>query len=214
MLKKIISLTLILALVFMLNITASAVSVSIDGSVFELQSVTIEGSILVPFRDVFEGLGAEITWDPVSRTGIAKVGDFRVVSAVGERFLIINGERRDMAVETQIIENKIFVPIRAAAEALNCTVTYDAATSAVVVEKGQLPMSLGDVFRGIISAKGWDGSHIAMQIGETVDINGVLCAVITAYSDSGVVGTFVVSYDFVYIYEVTENGYIPLPITR
>ena len=212
MLKKIILTTLIMVLVFAFGITASAVTVSIDGNSSDFQSVTIDGSILIPFRDVFEGLGAEVSWDPASRTGIARVGDFRVVAAIGERFLIVNGERRDMAVETQIIEDKIYVPVRAAAEAFNCVVTYDAETGTVVIEKGQLPISLGDVFRGIISAKGWDGMHIAFSIGDTVNINDVDFAEVTAYSDSGVVGVFAISYDLSYVYELTDGGYIPCPI--
>ena len=113
-----------------------------------------------------------------------------------------------------IINDKIYLPIRAAAEAFNCTVGYDEATATVVITKGELPWSLGDVFRGIIRIKGWENRQIAMQIGETVNINGIDCAVVTAYSEDGAIGNFAVSYDFAYVYEQTIEGSVNLKLTR
>ena len=202
MFRKSAVFALIIVVISLFYITAFAAPVSVDGN------------MLVPFRDIFSILGAEVYWDPISRTGSATIGDFRVGSAVGERFLIVNGERFDMPVATQIIEDKIFVPVRACAEAFRCTVGYDSASGTVVITKGALPWSLGDVFRGIISAKGWVGAHVALQVGDTVDVNGISCATVNAYSEYGLVGSFAVSYDLAYVFELVDGWYSPLNISR
>ena len=214
MLKKIIALVLITVIISSFYINVSAATVSVDGNCVELESVSVDGSVLVPLRDIFELLGAEVGWNAESRTGTASVGDFRVFAAVGERFIVVNGKRREMPLETQIISDKIYIPIRAAAEALNCTVGYDEATATVVITKGELPWTLGDIFRGIISIKGWEHMQIAMQIGDSININGIDCALITAYSDNGAIGNFAVSYDLAYVYEQTIEGSINLKLSR
>ncbi len=214
MFKKLTAFILIIVIISSLYITASAVSVSVDGNISEFDSVTVDGSILIPLRDMFELLGAEVSWNPESRTGTATVGDFRVVAAVGERFLLVNGERRDMAVETQIVDDKIFVPVRAAAEAFNCIVSYDEETKAVVIDRGELPWSLGDVFRGIINIKNWQYMNIALQIGDTVFIDDIECAEITAFSENGEIGRFAVSYDYSRVFELTVEGPLNLKISR
>ena len=214
MFRKLLAFLLIFSILAMFNIAAYAAPISVDGTVYEIEDIMVEGSMLVPFRDIFSVLGADVSWDSVSRSGKATIGDFKVVSAVGERFLVVNGERFDMAVETQIINDKIFVPIRACSEAFRCTVGYDASTGMVVITKGVLPWSLGDVFRGIISAKNWEGVHVALQVGDTVDVGGVPCASITAFSEFGPVGYFAVSYDFAYVFELVDGWYIPFHITR
>ena len=112
-----------------------------------------------------------------------------------------------------MIDGITYVPLRTVAEALGSTVSYDEERRMIVIEKGELPWTIGDVFNGIMSMKGWYGD-IAFSIGETVNIDGVDCAKITAYDDNGAVGEFAVSYNFADVFDLSDGAQDRLYLCR
>ena len=83
---------------------------------------------MYPLRECMEMLGAEILWDDVIKTAIAKLDGKRVEFPVGKKEYVANGQRivvDDIAAYVDTSVNLTFVPIRYAAEALGFTVGWE-----------------------------------------------------------------------------------------
>lgn len=87
--KKIISLILVLVLCASLVVptfAAGGVSVYLDNAKmqFDVEPIIVGGRTLVPMRAVLEKLGAEVFWDPVTRSAMAKKGDVEVAFTIDD----------------------------------------------------------------------------------------------------------------------------------
>ncbi|MEG2584225.1 MAG: copper amine oxidase N-terminal domain-containing protein, partial [Oscillospiraceae bacterium] len=89
--------------------------------------------ILVPMRDIFEALGAEVTWDDGTRTATGIKDDIQVSITINENTLVKNGEKIELSVSSKLINEKTMVPIRAISEAFEATVTWNDETSTVSI---------------------------------------------------------------------------------
>ncbi|MEG1442119.1 MAG: stalk domain-containing protein, partial [Oscillospiraceae bacterium] len=89
--------------------------------------------ILVPMRDIFEALGAEVTWDDGTRTATGIKDDIQVSITINENTLVKNGKKIELDVSSKLINEKTMVPIRAISEAFEATVTWNDETSTVSI---------------------------------------------------------------------------------
>ncbi len=92
-----------------------------------------EGRVLVPLRDLFEAVGAKVTWQETTRTVVATRGDRTVEIGIGSAVAKVNGRPIPVDVPAEIIGGKTMVPLRLAAEGLGADVFWDAATATVSV---------------------------------------------------------------------------------
>ncbi len=213
MFKKLISLALSAALSFTVFTSASAMPVMVNGDDIEMDSRIMNDTAFVPVRNILEVLGAEIEWHAETQTVIAWISTTKATLKNNTDYITVNGVRNDLGAAVQVIDGTTYVPLRAVAEALGSTVSYDEERRMIVIEKGELPWTIGDVFNGIMSMKGWYGD-IAFSIGETVNIDGVDCAKITAYDDNGAVGEFAVSYNFADVFDLSDGAQDRLYLCR
>lgn len=100
---------------------------------FDQNPEIIEGHTLVPVRAVFEQAGAKVDWNQDTQTAIIAKGDYTVTIKYGESALYRNGERIDIEMPATMINNRILIPVRAIAEAMNFAVTWDGHHSMVLV---------------------------------------------------------------------------------
>lgn len=91
----------------------------------------------LPFRAVFEALGAEVDYYHPTRTAFAIRGDVRVDIPIGDDKIYItrNGEVEvlQMDVETFTKNGRTYVPVRFVAQALGCLVEWDQKNLTVVI---------------------------------------------------------------------------------
>lgn len=114
------------------------ISIVVNGHEVHTDSdpVIVSGRTLVPIRAVAEELGYTVGWD----------GDTRCISMVSPNqndnvymFIDDNNVYRDYGgsskidVAPQIINSRTYIPLRAAAEAMNCEVEWDAASRTVII---------------------------------------------------------------------------------
>ena len=205
MLKKFISLALSAVLSFTVFTSASAMSVMVNGDDIEMDSKIMNDTAFVPVRSILEILGAEIEWHTETQTVIAWISTTKATLKNNTDYITINGVRSNIGATVQVIDGTTYVPLRAVVEALGNTVSYDDEHHRVVIIKGELPWTIGDVFNGIISMKGWDGD-IAFSIGETINVENIDCAKIIAYGDNGALGEFAVSYNFADVFDLSDGA--------
>ena len=169
MFKKIAVFVLSAVLVFSAFTAASAMTVRIDGTETDITSEIWDDVAFVPVRSILEAFGAEINWYGSTQTVVAWISTTKVTFKNNTDYITVNGEVKDLGAHVRVIDGTTFVPIRAVAEAIGCSVSYDDESKAVVIERGELPWTIRDVFGSIMSMKGWEGD-IAFSIGDTVEI--------------------------------------------
>ncbi len=99
-----------------------------DGKTIEFdQKPIIQNSrTLVPFRKIFEALGADVYWNNDTQQVRAVRNGTEISFVIGEKVLLIN--QKDtiiMEVKPQIINSRSMVPLRAVSEALGADVSWD-----------------------------------------------------------------------------------------
>lgn len=80
---------------------------------------------MIPVRYVGNALDATVTWNAADKTVTVKSGDDTVVFTIGSNEMLVNGERKTIDTAAVIKDNRTMLPLRAAAEAIGATVTYE-----------------------------------------------------------------------------------------
>ena len=128
--KKIITLLSILALSS--NITSAApstVKVMINDKplVTDTQAIIRNNRTMVPFRAVFESLGAKnISWDEPTQSIVGSDGNITLKLVIGSYDIDVNGNISSMETPPMIIISRTMIPLSAVSNALGAKVTWDA----------------------------------------------------------------------------------------
>ena len=128
---------------------SSAVSIQLDGKpVLQGRSALINSVTYVAIRDfadLFEGF--EVSWDEKTRTAVVTKGTHVVTATVGDKYVYAQGRCFYTIEPIMIINDSMFLPVRAIAKALGVDVSWDNATRSVTLENtGILPRSGSDFY--------------------------------------------------------------------
>lgn len=95
--------------------------------------VVENGTTLVPFRDVLEEMGAEVSWEAESKTVTCTLGDKSVSLSIGSDIITTDNGNVKLDVPAQIIDTKTYVPLRAISEGLGAQVNWDAENKTISI---------------------------------------------------------------------------------
>ena len=98
--------------------------------------VDAAGRTQVPFRLTMETFGCTVDWDNDTRTAMAEKDGTKVEVPVGRDYLIINGKRADIDTTAQLVDGRVYLPIRPVLEAFDASVTWNSKDHLVVVTTG------------------------------------------------------------------------------
>jgi hypothetical protein len=114
----------------------STAGLYVDGKQIVLSSpmLIINSSSMLPMRDFFEALKADVVWDGKNRSADVKKGDIYVTFPIDSRVITKNDRQYEIDIPATIINNVTYIPIRAAGESLGYKVTW--ADNRVYMEKG------------------------------------------------------------------------------
>lgn len=139
--KRVIVLLIGLILSFFLpgNVQAEAREklIFIDGQQLITQPAPFltNNRLFVPFRAIFEAVGAEVHWDEKSRKIVAYKGQTELEMIIGSSTAYINGQPTVLDVAPQIVAGRSFVPLRFVGDALGSAVDFDQASGWVFVNE-------------------------------------------------------------------------------
>lgn len=89
--------------------------------------------VFLPVRFVAENLGAEVKWDAASGTATIISEEATIILTTNSNIITINGKSAEMDVAPEIVSERMMLPIRYVAEALNCKVEWYADTQTAVI---------------------------------------------------------------------------------
>lgn len=103
-----------------------------------MEPVSIDGRVLVPAREVFEPLGANVQWDQGARKVIIDYKDITMILTANETDVRLNEEIVQLDVPAKIINDKVMIPIRFVSETLGFDVTWVGSTYSVYINDGSV----------------------------------------------------------------------------
>lgn len=122
-----------------------SIPVFADGSdvKFDVPPVIKHGRTLIPVRAVTNALGAEVDWNPETKTVTVTKAVYD--SASGETItvieinldsdiILVNGKEVKIDMPAQMVNNRTMVPLRFIALALNKSIEWDAESGAIIIE--------------------------------------------------------------------------------
>jgi len=185
--KKIYSLlfSALLAVTPCTTMGATTINIQVDGKTlsFDQPPIIENGRTLVPLRGIFEALGAEVTWNDLTKTAFATKGNTLIFLDIGSTVMHKNGTDIPLDVPAKIYNNRTLVPARAISEALGATVEWNDITKTVSISSNANNPSLPDTNKNIIllEEKATDGTVLvnvsyAYPKTDTAILNGFFSA--------------------------------------
>ena len=135
---------------FMLTGTTSFadtnVNIQIDGKRMQngAGAIIMENRTMVPFRAVFEELGADmIQWDKETKTITGVKGDTTIILSIGNNVCFVNGEPQTVEVPPVILNSSTLVPLSFISEKLGYHVGWHANSKTVKIMSEEYYLSVG-----------------------------------------------------------------------
>ncbi|OMF87587.1 stalk domain-containing protein [Paenibacillus sp. FSL R7-0273] len=100
---------------------------------FQVPPIQQNGSVLVPFRALFEAMGLKVDWDPKTQTIKGSKPGTLIKLTVGSTTAEINGNQKKLTVAPSIINSSTYVPLRFIGEAVGAKVNWLADIQAVII---------------------------------------------------------------------------------
>jgi peptide/nickel transport system substrate-binding protein len=119
---------------------------------FDVKPVIEEGRTLVPFRAIFEALGADVTFNNSTRVVAGTRGANSITMTLGQRAANVNGRATTLDVAPKIIDSRTMVPVRVIAETLGVVVGWDGDARRIDLNDATWPPRGGSITAGMISA--------------------------------------------------------------
>lgn len=116
------------------------IAIQLDGQniqVGEVAPIIVDGRTFVPFRVLFEAMGATVDYDDASRTVKAERDGLNISFVIGEKSVTIaegeNTTTEQIDAASFIRDGRTLVPVRFAAQALGASVGWDAENRTVLI---------------------------------------------------------------------------------
>lgn len=145
-------------------IAAQAITVTLDGEKlnFDVSPVLENGRVLVPFRAIFESMGAYVDWDGATGTVTAIRGSDTVKLTVGKKTAYKNNASVELDVPAKVVNGRTLGPVRFVSEALGGVVNWKGENKSVnILSKDFVTEQTEGLIQkiDIALAKGVDDAH-------------------------------------------------------
>ncbi len=106
--------------------TPPDITVKVNGQVVMqgVATVVYNGRMLIPLRDILDGLGAKVEWLPDTWEAIITGGSHTITLKVGDSTAVVDGKEIAMDAPARIIDGRILVPLRFLSEDMGAKVIW------------------------------------------------------------------------------------------
>ncbi len=147
---------------------AAIPAISIDGQTLVFtgpQPYVKDELVMAPIRVIAERLGASVAWDENTRSAILTKEGLTVSFPLNQASYSINGEARNLTAATEIIDGSMTFPLKAGAESLGATVSWDQVAGIISITSKQSAAPSGAAIQLGVEAS---GSNQRVKVGDTV----------------------------------------------
>lgn len=108
-------------------VLSKGILVEVNGALLsaDVEPELYEGSVLIPFRALFEALGAEVKYIDEGQYVLASKDGMDIELQIGDVNAVVNGAEYQMPIAPKIVNERTLVPLRFVSEALNAQVNWD-----------------------------------------------------------------------------------------
>ena len=119
-----------------INNTENKINVVLNGEkvTFNQPPIIENNTTLVPMRDIFEKLGANVEWDSNNKKITATKDNVKIELTINSKKSFVNGKEYNLEVEPKILNETTLVPIRFIAESLNLNVKWNEAEKTINID--------------------------------------------------------------------------------
>jgi len=139
------------------------VRISFNGSVIAARGQIVDDRTLVPVRGVFNEMGFAVKWSEEERTAYLWNSGHKIALPADSDSFTVDGKSVAPDVPQTIIDDSLYLPLRAISEAVGADVEWDGSSRTAVIEKQpQLPESADGTVSAVIdeAAEYADGRRI------------------------------------------------------
>lgn len=116
------------------SFASPSIQVYIDGQKMQSEAKIIQSRTMVPFRAVFEGLGAEqILWDKETKTVTGIKDGTAVTLAIGNPVAFVNGQPETLEVGPAIVGSSTLVPLSFISQKMGYKVAWQGSVKTVQI---------------------------------------------------------------------------------
>ncbi len=109
----------------------------LDQSTLPMQPIIIEGTTLVPVREVFESLGAVVDYKQDTKEVFIGYNKKLITMQINNSTYYVDGESFTFPVAPKIINDKTMIPLRAVSEGMGLLVDWDNATRTITIDESE-----------------------------------------------------------------------------
>jgi protocatechuate 3,4-dioxygenase beta subunit len=134
-----VALGTLLFLTTMTNAANRPITIIIDGTPFIAKQPVkeINGSLYVPFRDLFEALGLKVSWDAGTKQISGQSTNLMLQLKVGSRMVIVNGNAVTLSTAIDVHNGAAYVPLRFVGEHSGRVVLWEPIKRTVTITSSQ-----------------------------------------------------------------------------
>lgn len=117
------------------NIVEQQVTVIINGKYISFKDPIINnaGTILLPMRDFYEAIGAQVNWNPTAKVATSERNGQVVELTINSKTAVVNGTKAQMLVAPMIYKDRTYIPMRFVSENSDGEVYWNQANKVVEV---------------------------------------------------------------------------------
>lgn len=142
---------------------------------FDVSPFIKDGRTLVPFRKIFEVLGASVTWNEKSMTVTAKINSSEIVLKIGDKTATVNGVKKTLDVMPMIVDGRTMVPLRFVSENSGAKVDWIGTDRTVYITKeGVNSSDNGNTNLQVIKTTFLDGRYQPITVKKGVPVKWII----------------------------------------
>ncbi|MGE5329656.1 MAG: WG repeat-containing protein [Deltaproteobacteria bacterium] len=129
-----------------------AVEKQIDPANDKVYPLVSKNKTLLPLRFMAESLKAEVKWDAKTNTAVITLNRKVVKIKTGSSKMLVNGKEKKLDVPAKAVQNRLFIPVRAIAEAFDKKVFWDN-RGLIIISSQEKPLGSEEEIVGVILGK-------------------------------------------------------------
>jgi uncharacterized Zn-binding protein involved in type VI secretion len=120
-------------------LTPGSTTATVNGQDIVLEAAPLvnaeTGRTMIPLRFVSEQLGATVEWLKDTQQVQIVLNDVTILLTVGSNQVLVNGQPVEIDGPAEMIDGKVFVPLRFVSETLGATAEWDSAAQKITITK-------------------------------------------------------------------------------